>query len=220
MPAEEKKSLFISLLLPDIARVNEEIGKQRREMNLLLAKRAGYRRLTAKERWWVNRLARAYGCDPDDTRELRRRVDTVPAALVLAQAIDESAWGTSRFAQEGNALFGQHLSEDSDGEFILSRRGNVKVAAFSSIYQATRNYIHNLNSVWAYDEFRRLRWVLRRNGIRLTGRVLAGGLDRYSELGSRYVRDLRYLISKYHLEFFNGVRLQHRHRKLVVEFSR
>ena len=220
LPAAKRKTLFIALLLPDIARVNADIRGQRQKLERLLAKRADYQRLTAKERWWLNRLAASYGCSADNERELRRRVDTVPAALVLAQAIDESGWGTSRFAREGNALFGQHLPVDSDGDYILSQRGGVKVAAFTSIYQATRNYIHRLNSVWAYEEFRRLRWSLRRGGSQLSGRVLAGGLDHYSELGSRYVRDLRHLINKYHLEFFNSVRLRRLGHQLMVQFSR
>lgn len=216
----DKTSIFISLVLPNVLRVNEEIAATRLRMEELLQKKEDFRRLTRKEQWWLNRLAWQYGCDPEDRNELRLRVDTVPAALALAQAITESGWGTSRFAQLGNALYGQHLPSDSEGEYILSRHGNVKVAAFDSIYEATRSYIHNLNRVRAYADLRKRRAALRAKGLQITGHELAGGLERYSEIGENYVRDLRYIITRYELEHLNLVRLQEQGHGQAVEFIR
>ncbi len=216
----EKSSLFISLVLPNILRVNKEIRATRQRMLQLLDRKASFRRLTEKEKWWLNRLARQYGCSADDADELKLRVDTVPVALALAQAITESGWGTSRFARLGNALYGQHLPESSNGEYILSRSGKVKMAVFSSIYDATRSYILTINRVRAYSDLRRQRAELRAEGRRLSGLELAGQLTSYSEIGSNYVSDLRYLITRYELERFNGVRLAEQDSGQVIRFQR
>jgi uncharacterized FlgJ-related protein len=218
LPVSDKTALFITLVLPNVLRVNEEIRDIRQQMEFLFAKKENYRRLTRKEQWWLNRLAWDFGCDPEDRQEMRLRVDTVPVALALAQAIDESGWGTSRFALAGNALYGQHLPSDSEDDYILSRHGNVKVAAFDSIYAATRSYIHKLNSVWAYDDLRQMRASLREQGLDITGHELASGLESYSALGKDYVHDLRYLIERYELEYLNGVELQGSGTGMVVEF--
>jgi uncharacterized FlgJ-related protein len=218
LPVSDKTSLFITLVLPNVLRVNEEIRDIRQEMERLFLKQEKYKRLTRKEQWWLNRLAWDFGCEPEDRQEMRLRVDTVPVALALAQAIDESGWGTSRFALAGNALYGQHLPSDSEDAYILSKHGNVKVAAFDSIYAATRSYIHRLNSVWAYDDLRQMRASLREQGLDITGHELASGLESYSALGKEYVHDLRYLIERYDLEYFNGVELQDSGTGMVVEF--
>lgn len=218
--AGDKASLFISLVLPNVLRVNEEIRTTRRQLLALVTKKDTFRSLTAKERWWLNRLARTYGCDPGDTEELRLRVDTVPVALALAQAITESGWGTSRFAQVGNSLYGQHLADDSSKPHILSRSGKVKMAAFSSLYEATRSYIHTLNRVRAYAGLRAQRAELRAEGHRPGGLDLAGQLGWYSEIGARYVSDLQYLITHYGLEHFNRVRLGKRKGEHIVRFAR
>lgn len=220
LPAADKASVFISLVLPNVLRVNEEIRATRRRMLALLDKKDNFKRLTRKEQWWLNKLAWQYGCSPEDVSELRLRVDTVPVALALAQAITESAWGTSRFAQAGNALYGQHLSSQSNGNYILSRHGNVKMAAFDSIYDATRSYINNLNRVRAYTDLRRQRAALKEQGLRVTGHELAGGLGRYSEIGVEYVSDLRYIITRYELERLNGVRLRKKAPGQAVRFER
>lgn len=220
LPVPDKTAIFISLVLPSVLRVNEEIAGTRHEMMRLLAKKERFRRLTAKQEWWLNRLARSYGCSPDDRKQLLLRVDEVPPALALAQAITESGWGTSRFALAGNALYGLHKSSRGDGKYILSRQGNVKVAAYDSVYEATRSYMHSLNSVFAYSDFRRQRAALREKGEDLTGYVLAANLLSYSELGGRYVRDLRFLIAQYRLEELNRVVLQPGKREKVVRFLR
>ncbi|WP_136805776.1 glucosaminidase domain-containing protein [Desulfosediminicola flagellatus] len=220
LPVPDKTSIFISLVLPNILRVNNEISATRGRLKGLFEKRRQFKRLTQKEQWWLNRLAWGYGCNPEDTKELLLRVDVVPVALALAQAINESGWGTSRFALEGNALYGQHFSKGNKGQYIVSRRGNVKVAAFDSIYEATRSYIHNLNSVWAYSGLREIRAELKKHELALTGHDLAIGLERYSELGVRYVHDLRYIIKRYELEKLNTVQLKSSTKDLTVQFSR
>ncbi len=220
LPVPDKTTIFISLVLPNIVRVNDEISATRERLLQLLDKKNQFKRLTRKEQWWINKVAWRYGCSPEDTNELLLRVDTVPVALALAQAIDESGWGTSRFAREGNALYGQHLPQGSEGKYIVSRGGGVKVAAFDSIYEATRSYMHNLNSVWAFSDLREIRADLKAQGRLVTGHDLATGLERYSALGKRYVSDLRYIIKRYDLEMLNTVQLRSVPRDLTVQFSR
>ncbi|WP_419176206.1 glucosaminidase domain-containing protein [Desulfosediminicola sp.] len=220
LPIPEKTSIFISLVLPSVLRVNAEIAETRNEVVRLITKKENFQRLTAKEEWWLNRVARSYGCRPDDTTQLMMRVDEVPPALALAQAITESGWGTSRFAREGNALYGLHMPSKSDGNYIVSRKGNVKVAAFDSVYEATRSYMHSLNRVYAYSEFRAQRAAMREKGQTVTGHDLAVNLYSYSELGDRYIRDLQFLIKQYQLEELNKTVLLPEKRENRVRFSR
>ena len=174
----------------------------------------------AREKWWLNKLTKKYGVVGRDMDELLKRVDIIPASLVLAQAITESGWGTSRFARLGNALYGQHMPAASNAPHILSTSGNVKVAAFASLYDATESYINNLNSHRAYKELRQLRAQHRLDDQLPHGAEMAGGLLAYSQIGSRYVRDLRFLIGKYKLEDFDQAVLDTNRRGLSVVFTR
>jgi len=220
LPIPEKTSIFISLVLPSVLRANEEIAQTRSEILRLLSKKEKYQRLTTKEEWWLNRLASSYGCTADDEDQLLMRVDEVPPALALAQAITESGWGTSRFAREGNALYGLHLPTNSKGKYLVSERGNVKVAAFDSVYEATKSYMHSLNRGFAYRDFRQQRAAMKQQGETVTGHALAANLHSYSELGDRYIRDLQLLIEQYRLEELNGAALKPEKRDHVVRFQR
>lgn len=220
LPVKEKTSLFISLLLPEIIRVNEEISRVRQEVISLLNKKESHSRLDSKQQWRLNRLARKYGAQYFDDKELLTRIDTIPVSLAMAQAITESGWGTSRFARMGNALYGQHFSSSRGGKFILSKYGNVKVAAFDSLYGGTHSYIHTLNSVGAYKKLRTLRSKLRDNGKQPSGQLLATGLGSYSEMGQEYVEDLQYLIKKYRLDQLDELQLQRGSSAITVKFSR
>jgi uncharacterized FlgJ-related protein len=128
--------------------------------------------------------------------ELRVRVDEVPVSLVLAQAANESGWGTSRFASEGYALFGQ-WSFGGSGMLPEAQRqtlGDYRVAAFESPLMSVIAYMRNLNTHAAYARLRELRANARTAGQPLIGYDLAGGLDRYSERGQEYVDDLHAMI--------------------------
>lgn len=220
LPVNEKVDLFISVMLPQIIRANTDIRNTRKELSRILHKRSSFRRLSCDEQWWLNSLAWAYGCNSSDDAELMLRVDTIPVSLVLAQAIEESGWGTSRFARVGNAMYGQHLPEGVQGTFISSLRGSVKVAAFDSIYQATRSYLLNVNSSRAYTSLRQLRGELKMQGMQVTGYKLAAGLSRYSEKGEQYIRNIRHLIRRHDLEQFNTSRIHWSQKVLAIRFPR
>ena len=120
----------------------------------------------------------------------------MPEWLALMQAANESAWGTSRFAREGNNFFGQWCFRKGCG-IVPSRRAKGathEVAAFKSPAESVRAYMHNLNTGKAYRYLRKIRTGLRRQGKPLTAEVLAAGLDHYSERGHAYVEDLRRMI--------------------------
>ena len=127
---------------------------------------------------------------------LMRRVDTVPASLALAQAAEESGWGTSRFAQEGNALFGQWTT--AEGEGLVPRRREAeashKVRVFDELHDAVAAYLHNLNTHRAYRQFRLTRAEQRAESGRLDSVALVEDLKSYSERGEDYVASIKTII--------------------------
>jgi Bax protein len=130
--------------------------------------------------------------------ELLFKVDVIPASLVLAQAANESAWGTSRFALEGNNIFGQWCFEEGCG-IIPNRRvegATHEVKSFDTIEAAIEGYFLNINSHHLYAAFRQERARLRRLGRRLDSMVLAQGLDRYSQRGENYIDEVQTLIQQ------------------------
>lgn len=127
---------------------------------------------------------------------LLRRVDVIPVKLVLAQAANESAWGTSRFAREGNNLFGQWCFTKGCGMVPIRRAEGAshEVALFTTPAASVRAYMLNLNSGGAYEHFRKIRIGLKRMNKPQSAIVLAAGLEKYSERGRDYVRSIRDMI--------------------------
>ncbi len=206
-----KKRIFFRCMAPLALRSNELIRSERER---LLALPPGDR-LGAEDREWLAGLALDYGLEAQgfggeaDGRnedspeawnalmaELRVRVDEVPISLVLAQAANESGWGTSRFTHEGNALFGQWTFGGSGmlPEAQRASLGDYRVAAFESPLLSVIAYMRNLNTHAAYARLREIRAEARAAGRPLSGYELARGLDRYSERGQEYVDELRSLI--------------------------
>jgi Bax protein len=188
----ERKRRFFAYLRPVVVGENTRVARQR--ARLLRARAEG------GDDDWVAALAAEYrvpwGKDGGDWDKLLARVDTVPVELALAQSAHESRWGTSRFAREGNNLFGQWCYADACG-LVPERRppGAVhKVASFAHANEAVRNYLYNLNVGHAYTAFRRMRARARAEGRPLDALSLAAGLTRYSERGARYVQEIRDLI--------------------------
>jgi len=149
--------------------------------------------------------------DGDAFAELLMRVDVVPPSLSLAQAANESGWGTSRFAAQGNSLFGQWTwgkglkpAEQRTSEF-----GDQRIAAFDSTAQAAYSYALNLNTERAYRDLRLKRAALRRKSLRISGTVLAETLLNYSERGQAYVDDLKALIRENRLDDADNAYLRH-----------
>ncbi|MHA1569430.1 MAG: glucosaminidase domain-containing protein [Alphaproteobacteria bacterium] len=207
---EARKTVFLQVLLPLVLKHNETIAAQRGRLLELGARRDSADDLDADERGWLAALAREYRTTPGDIHALIRRVDIVPPSLAVAQAILESGWGSSRFALEGNALFGEHTSDESVAGMVPAARPDgrrFKVRAFPGLLDAIKGYSHNLNTGRAYAGFREARRRMRGEGRIPDGLALAETLTPYSELGADYVRAVRNLIVRNALIMFDGARL-------------
>ena len=199
-----KKSLFFRTLLPMALQVNDEIEADRDRLLDLKAKRDAGDALSRGETAWLNKIASKYNAQANDFETLLRRVDGVPPSLVLAQAAEESGWGTSRFVREGNALFGQWTWSDNHRGIVPSERGEGethKIRAFPSVKGAISAYVHNLNTHPAYERFR----IQRAMGA--SGYQLTATLDRYSERREKYVDTLRSIMSANRLASLDRAKL-------------
>lgn len=193
----ERKSLFLRALLPLVLRENERLHTDRKRLLRLRAgEEAGAAPGGDDARWLAEQYA-VYGLEPGDMARLVRRLDEVPASLALAQAATESAWGTSRFVQEGNALFGMWTwSPDVPGIVPQERPDDARhrVRAFATLGDSVHAYVHTLNTHWAYADFRRLRETQRKRGRGPNGLALVAGLSRYAETRADYIASLRSLM--------------------------
>ncbi len=200
---QTKKGLFFRALAPLVLHANELIVADRQRVEALAIVRA-LESLSPEEQQWLNELAARYKIDlvkgeiaAAHVDELLRRVDIVPVSLALSQGAEESGWGTSRFAAEGNALFGQWTWGENAMKPKRQRAslGNYGLAAFETPLESVLAYIHNLNTHRAYTELRTRRAELRAAAEPLSGRALAKTLTRYSERGADYVKTLHVIMS-------------------------
>jgi len=217
LPVDQKKRVFFFAYAPLVLKANEDILADRAHLLDLLELREDGA-LTRGDRLWLRDLARRYRIElsatgpwPAETlARLRRRVDIVPPSLALAQAAVESGWSTSRFSDEGNALFGQ-WTWGEDGITPQQQRdgmGDYKIRAFPSPEASIAAYMNNLNTHPSYREFRRERERLRAAGEPLTGLDLAGTLTSYSEEGELYVEKLQGVIRVNRIEDVDATRLR------------
>jgi Bax protein len=199
IPVSDKKNIFFRLAGSGILQSNERIMNER---NRLLN---SIKNSDIDSNEWIAALAVKYRVikqesdklDRQALIELKKRVDIVPPSLALAQAAEESGWGTSRFAIKGNSLFGQW---DFSGKGIKPREqrahlGNYGIAAFESPEASIEAYMLNLNTHQAYQRMRQKRAVFRQQNKTPTGWDLAKTLDKYSERGNDYVKSLHAIMS-------------------------
>ena len=190
---DKRKDVFFRAVLPLVLQINEEIAADRQRLWRLYERIKRGHKVAAVDRLWLIVLAEHYKVERGDLATLLRRVDVVPPSLALAQAAEESGWGTSRFSRLGNAIFGEWTFND-EGGLVPNKREEGKrhkVKAFKSLLHSVRAYARNLNSHRAYREFRKRRIALRQDGLPLRGRKLVDTLLRYSERGEEYVKTLR-----------------------------
>lgn len=192
----EKKAAFFGYLYPRLALANLRIEAARHYLRQLRQKAE----LSEKDKQWLSKHASRLRVDAEDPKELisglEQRMDIVPPSLVLAQAANESAWGTSRFATRGNNLFGQWCFTQGCGLVPNSRTSGMthEVEVFKSLYGSIRAYLTNLNRHNAYRDLRQRRRSLRAKNQFPDGITLAGGLQAYSERGQAYVEEIRSMI--------------------------
>ncbi len=195
--ADTRKSLFFRTLLPLVLAENERIADQRHRLHLALGENLPEQRRANI----IRELAAEYKVEGDPLaaetwQELARRVNTVPVSLALAQAAKESGWGTSRFAREGNNLFGEWTWTASAGLKPEDRPEGAThyVQVFDTLRDSVRSYLNNLNTHAAYERFRFLRHRARGAGREMTPMEMTAGLVNYSERRWAYVEEVREMI--------------------------
>ena len=200
--SKKRKRLFIQIVLPLIVEENAKIRLDRKELFRILSKNIN----TQKEKDWLKEKFKQYGLKDGDFYSLKVRMDEIPVSLALAQAAKETGWGTSRFAQEGNALFGQWTWS---GEGIkpagVDKDAKHKVAKFAVLKASVRAYQRNLNTHSSYIEFRKERAIQRDNDEKLDSLRLVNYLDKYAETGKQYIDVLKKIIKQNSLTDFDDV---------------
>jgi Bax protein len=200
----ERKEFFIQIVLPLILEENNNIRSDRRTLFSILNKSNN----TNLEKKWLDKKYKQYGVASKELSVLKIRMDIVPVSLAIAQAAKETGWGTSRFAQEGNALFGQWTwsgeglkPKDSDGT-----KGH-KVMKFNVLQASVRAYQRNLNTHRSYKNFRLARAELRDREKPLDSLILSKFLNNYAETGDKYVEVLQKIIKQNNLKDFDDSKL-------------
>ena len=199
---EDKKELFYRTILPMVLFSNELILKERQELEEIATKLGKAEQLNKEDEEYLQFKSAQYGLEePGNTHTwialLLERVDTIPPSLALGQTAYESGYATSRFAIEGNALFGQwtYSGNGMKPKEHRSSKGNYGVAAYAWPFDSVRSYMKNLNTHSAYQGLRDKRVELRKQGKEVSGLALAETLDSYSEKGKEYVKTLKSIMT-------------------------
>ena len=199
-----KKETFIKIVLPLIVAENEKILDDREKLKVLKEKKF----TSDLEKQWLRQKLLEYKVKKGDFKELMYRMDMIPVSIALAQAAKESGWGTSRFALEGNAIFGQ-WTWSGQGIAPLNRESdkNHKILKFPILRASVKAYKNNLNTHKSYAKFREKRNQLREKNKRITGLALTGTLKNYAQTGSEYTKILNQIITQNRLSDFELVKL-------------
>ena len=201
---EKRKNLFIQIILPLVIEENNRIKLNRKKLFSILNKNHN----SNDEKKWLNEKFKQYGVLNKDLSTLKVRMDEVPVSLAIAQAAKETGWGTSRFALEGNALFGQWTwSGEGIKPADADHNATHKIMKFKILKSSIRAYQRNLNTHSGYSEFRMARAALRDNRKNLDGLILATYLNRYAETGTEYVKIIKQIIKQNNLTDFDKVKL-------------
>jgi len=199
-----KKETFLKIVLPLVVAENEKILDDREKLKNLIDKKF----TTDAEKQWLRQKLLEYKVKKSDLKELMIKMDMIPVSIALAQAAKESGWGTSRFALEGNAIFGQ-WTWDGQGIAPLKRDGdkNHKILKFPILRASVKAYKNNLNTHKSYSKFRDKRQQLRNKNKNITGLALTDTLKNYAQTGSEYTRILNQIITQNRLSDFELVKL-------------
>lgn len=208
----EKKEAFFSYLAPHVDEANAIILADRERLLEIRADLEPGDEPGWRDNGWIHEKLEQYEFDPvekvsDETlRLLAQRMDIIPPSMVLAQASVESAWGTSRFAREGNNLLGMRSYTPGTGMIPKRRPAGAtwEVAAYDTVTEGLAAYIHNLNTHQPYLQLRASRASLRKQNKPIRGSALVDGLRSYSEQGYEYVAKIRGMIGSNNLEQYDG----------------
>jgi len=201
---KKRKEFFIQIVLPLIVKENNNIRIDRKTLFSVINKSNN----SVAEKQWLEKKYKQYGVKSGDLSSLKVRMDEIPVSLAIAQAAKETGWGTSRFAQEGNALFGQWTWS---GEGLKPKDADAdkghKVMKFNVLQASVRAYQRNLNTHRTYREFRKARAELRDLNKPLDSLELSKYLNKYAETGNQYVEVLQKIIKQNNLKDFDDAKL-------------
>jgi len=200
--SKKRKKLFIKIVLPLIIEENHKIRFDRKKLFEILNKN----NTSSRDKAWVELKFKQYGIKNNDLAKLKIRMDEIPVSLAIAQAAKETGWGSSRFAQEGNALFGQWTwSGEGIKPLEVEKDKKHKVAKFKILKASVRAYQRNLNTHPSYKEFRIERAIQRDNDEKLDSLKLVNFLEKYAETGKEYTEVLKKIINQNSLIEFDDV---------------
>lgn len=198
---KKKKQRFFEYMLPMVRNANIDVMQERHQIVEIANKISEGDTLSESDRSTMAKLCEKYKIadskpEGEKIKLLLKRVDTVPASLILAQSANESAWGTSRFARKGNNFFGMWCFTPGCGITPKYRDEGLthEVAEFDSVQQSVNKYLYTINTNLAYKDLRDIRAKKRASSQDIAGADLAEGLERYSERGRAYVREIKAMI--------------------------
>ena len=210
----DKKKIFISIMLPLLLKGNEKVSIERSNLIIFFKKRNFKKLMIFCKKYKI----KTFDCDKLTSLNnaklkilqnfLLNRVNVLPVSMMLAQAIIESGWGGSRFAQKGNALFGQWTWDKKKGISPTGiERPSFAVKSFKNLQDSVDSYILNLNTHPAYSKLRNYRELVR-NPQNFVGHKFSRYLDKYAIIGFEYVKKINLMIKKNNLEKFNSLRFK------------
>jgi Bax protein len=202
--SKKRKEFFIQIVLPLIIEENNNIKLDRKTLFTIINKSNN----SNSEKKWLEKKYKQYGVKSGDLSSLKIRMDEIPVSLAIAQAAKETGWGTSRFALEGNALFGQWTWSGEGLKPKEAKEGeNHKVMKFNILQASVRAYQRNINTHSTYKDFRKARAKLRDNKKPLDSIELSKHLNKYAETGNQYVEVLQKIIKQNKLQDFDDAKL-------------
>jgi len=197
----KRKDTFIKIVMPLILSENEKILEDRNKLFRILGKQSN----TMGEKVWLKRRFKDYDIKGEDIAELKLRMDIVPTSIAIAQAAKESGWGTSRFALEGNAMYGQWTwSGEGIEPSKKDKKKEHKILKFPKLQSSVAAYMKNLNTHRGYSEFRDKRSKIREKKQEVNGLDLVDYLYNYAQTGSEYVKTLKIIIQQNNLNDFDN----------------
>ena len=206
---KDRKELFIKIALPLIVSENEILNNQNKKITHL---KDNFKYISKNDALWLINKMKKYKVKNKSIDQLLVKVDTIPVSLALSQAAIESGWGTSRFAIEGNALYGQYVwGNDEDGMVPTDRENNeiYSIRVFSSLRESVASYMLNLNSNYHYNEFRNNRFILKNTDRKISGVYLAEFIKNYS-IEDNYPSKVIGVIETNNLEDLDDMRIDKR----------
>ena len=208
---KKRKNLFIQIVLPLIIEENTKIKLDRKKLFIILNKNSN----SKSDIEWLKKKFKQYGVAKNDLSTLKIRMDEIPVSLAIAQAAKETGWGTSRFAQKGNALFGQWTwSGNGIKPSAADSESKHKVASFKVLKASVKAYQRNINTHSSYKKFRKERAIQRDNYGKLNSLELVKYLDKYAETGIEYTKILSKIIKQNSLTDFDDVKILPTSKKL------